>query len=368
MLRSFRRYLVAEYGNSWSEHLGSYSRLVHQSKNGSNIEKIRSLRTMKSQGYTKHRELYKDVIAFRECITRASGASFWDWNAGSRLNFWRWPRGFMKEARDGTLIFVQDKLPLYTKRQRWSTDEAARAKLLKKLLNVRQRGYVAKGHVISLTGFFAVKKGQSDIRVVYDATKCGLNQAVWAPNFFLPTIDASLRCMDPTTICGDIDLGEMFLNYPLDATLQPYAGVDVTDIEGEHKTGYLATRQWERWVRCLMGFKPSPYITTRAYAWSEETIRGDPSDESSLFHWDDVVLNMPGTSSYDPSRPWMYKVNSKTGQIAGDAITFVDDIRPTAPTIEMCERLAHQIASRCNYLGQQDAARKRREPSATPGM
>jgi hypothetical protein len=29
---------------------------------------------------------------------------------------------------------------------------------------------------------------------------------------------------------GDIDLGEMFLNYPLDPILRPYAGVDVTRV------------------------------------------------------------------------------------------------------------------------------------------
>ena len=77
---------------------------------------------------------------------------------------------------------------------------------------------------------------------------------------------------------------------------------------------------------------------------------------------------MPGTERYDPSKPWMYKYDSKKNSIACDAMTFVDDIRLTAPDLDSCERLAHQIASRCNYLGQQDVARKRREPSSSPGM
>jgi hypothetical protein len=42
--------------------------------------------------------------------------------------------------------------------------------------------------VSSLTSFFAVPKGTAGIRVVYDATRSGLNDAIWAPNFFLPTI------------------------------------------------------------------------------------------------------------------------------------------------------------------------------------
>ena len=64
--------------------------------------------------------------------------------------------------------------------------------------------------------------------MVYDATKCGLNAALWTHNFFLPTIDSILRNADENTWFGDINLGEMFLNYWLDKELRPYAGVDVT--------------------------------------------------------------------------------------------------------------------------------------------
>ena len=80
----------------------------------------------------------------------------------------------------------------------------------------------------SITGFFDVPKGDSDICMVYNATKCGLNDALWTPNFFLPTIDLILRNADADTWFGDIDLGEMFLNYWLDEELRPYAGVDVS--------------------------------------------------------------------------------------------------------------------------------------------
>jgi hypothetical protein len=34
--------------------------------------------------------------------------------------------------------------------------------------------------------FFEVNKG-SDICLVYNGTSCGLNNALWAPNFWLPT-------------------------------------------------------------------------------------------------------------------------------------------------------------------------------------
>ena len=115
--------------------------------------------------------------------------------------------------RDGTPLFIHPNLlPNYWKRQAWPSDKAERKKLGKKLNVVSDRRYICSGFVKSLTGFFPVKKGiDGDIRVVYDASKCGLNDALWCPNFFLPTIDSVLRNATSDTWFGDIDLGEMFL-------------------------------------------------------------------------------------------------------------------------------------------------------------
>ena len=38
-----------------------------------------------------------------------------------------------------------------------------------------------------------------DIRVVYNANNYGLNENVWAPKFYLPTIDAALRIIESTS-------------------------------------------------------------------------------------------------------------------------------------------------------------------------
>lgn len=101
-----------------------------------------------------------------------------------------------------------------------------------KINKVRERGCIVPGDVKLLTGFSAVPKGEGDIRIVYDATACGLNNALWAPSFFLPTIDSILRNADSGTWFGDIDLGEMFLNYFLDEEMRAWAGVDVREIGG----------------------------------------------------------------------------------------------------------------------------------------
>jgi hypothetical protein len=87
---------------------------------------------------------------------------------------------------------------------------------------------IVDGYTQGLHYFFAVPKGVDDIRIVYDATKSGLNQAVWSPNFFLPTMSSVLNHANDQTWYGDIDIGEMFLNYFLDPALRERAGIEVT--------------------------------------------------------------------------------------------------------------------------------------------
>ena len=115
----------------------------------------------------------------------------------------------------------------------------------------------------------------------------------------------------------------------LDERIRPFAGMDVIDCACEDINKQLKRRDWRRWERYLMCFRPCPYICTRGFGWSEEIIRGDPRGVGNVLGWNKVVLNMPGTSSCDLSMPWIYKQNTTTGKIAGDITTFVDDVIPT---------------------------------------
>jgi hypothetical protein len=74
-------------------------------------------------------------------------------------------------------------------------DAEKRSKVTEKLSKIIDRGYVTLGAVTCLSGFHAVKKGLKDFRLVYDASKCGVNSCVWAPNFGLPTVDSVLSCI-----------------------------------------------------------------------------------------------------------------------------------------------------------------------------
>ena len=363
VLSSFLSYLKSEY------YLNKMVKIYVPTVNKSvKVPKWTVVNRLGGSGKRREKsELLKDLEVGRDAVGRAAQATWWNWDGGSTLFFWRWPKWSKSSVRDGTKLFVDWSLmPSYWKRQKWPDDEAACNKLKKKLSNVRGKGYVQPGFVKILTSYFAVPKAKTDIRVVYDATACGLNDSLWAPNFFLPTVDSILRNASSSTWFGDIDLGEMFLNYPLDEAIRPYAGVDVSNVDLTELDMKGIRRIIERWVRCLMGFKPSPYITTQTFAWGEEIIQGNRLDPTNPFFWDKLILNLPGTPNYQPDKPWVYKWNSLKKIMASFFGTYIDDIRGGGSNEIECRRTIHRTACRINYLGQQEAPRKRGQATQNP--
>ena len=115
-----------------------------------------------------------------------------------------------------------------------------------------------------------------------------------------------------------------------------------------------------------MGFQSSPYLCTQAFGWSEDFIRGDPRNHpGNPLSWSEVVLNLPGSLTYQPTKPWVYRTKLDGG--AAFFGTYIDDIRTGDSTERGCRQATQRVASRINYLGQQDAPRKRRAPSKKPG-
>jgi hypothetical protein len=174
--RSLAEYLQEEYGKDWLQKR--------------DVENLRM-----------------DLVVGCKALRVAMLASWWAWEAGSVLFFWRWPREFRKEARDGTPVRIMGHLPKYRKPQRMEQDEVLREKVFSKIAKIRAWGYVRPGAVVSLTNFFSIPKDVTDIRMVYDATKSGLNDVVRVPSFGLPTVDSTLRGIEFSTYLGDIDLG-----------------------------------------------------------------------------------------------------------------------------------------------------------------
>jgi hypothetical protein len=60
--------------------------------------------------------------------------------------------------------------------------------------------------------------------MVYYGTKSGLNDTIWASNFYVPSIDSLVGLLDSNSWMSDINLGEFFLNFPLDETFQLLVG------------------------------------------------------------------------------------------------------------------------------------------------
>ena len=55
-----------------------------------------------------------------------------------------------------------------------------------------------------------VEKKVDKIRMIYDATKSRLYEAVWAQWFSFPTVDCQLRAVESDTFMADCDVGEIF--------------------------------------------------------------------------------------------------------------------------------------------------------------
>ena len=118
--------------------------------------------------------------------------------------------------------------------------------------------------------------------MVYDGTKCGLSDALFAPWFAVPTSASLERSVLPHMVQGDNDFGDMFLNFQLHLELQKYTGVDGSDLCHDEEAmawfkekGYDATRGIVlTWDRCAMGLAPSPYQAVQTGTRGKRVILG----------------------------------------------------------------------------------------------
>ena len=311
--------------------------------------------------------LMLDLVGMREILRRASYNSWFEYTAGSRLHFFRFPPKYVTIARDGVPVFFTAAGPTAILPQH-NMASAEREVLRKKILSMWQKRYldVPTGKLKSAISYFAVPKGETDgvvqdWRVVFHAGANGLNDCVWAPPFWLPSVESLLRIVDETSFMEDRDVGEMFLNYELHPAVRPFAGVDVKPMGFTHDE---CPNRWLWWTKNLMGFKSSPYNSVKMYLIAEEVIRGDRTDERNPFRWDHVDLNLPGSKNYTPSKAWISK-RRKDGSLASDIVVFVDDKRLAASGQVEVKEAGHRCSTREAYLGIQDALRKWRSAGGT---
>ena len=301
-----------------------------------------------------------------QILKHVEEASWWNWDGGSSLFFWRWPLSYMGDALYGVKPMFVGKPPNYWVPQPPIKDERQRTLVRKKIKKVMERGYLVptrRDKVRSLMFVFDVPKGENDIRMVYDGSKSGLNDALWAPWFPLPTAESFFDVLMPGYWLSDNDMGDFFLNFPMHQSLQSYCGVDVSELFPDESRKEMMIVMW---LRAAMGLTNSPHLTTMQAGVSDRLILGDRTEKGNPFEWERVVENLPGTPSYDGRFPWIYKVR-KDGRLAGDTRRFMDDLRNSAPTRRLAWEASTRIGKVTSWLGQQDAPRKRRPPSQTPG-
>ena len=222
--------------------------------------------------------------------------------------------------RERTPLFVRECVfPLFRNPQQVLKEPALADQIKDKINNVRVRRYIAWGQGLILTYYSHVPKGGSDIRIVYYLTACELKSALWAPFFKMTTVHNVFDC-DTRVLCfGDIDSGGMFLKYLLDISIRPFAVVYVSWIEGMEETkGEGGGIKWEIWTRMEMGVLSPPWVTTRLLSWAVEIIKGGLNSSENPCHWSQVILNCPGSVSYDPSVTRVYKLKQEMGCISED--------------------------------------------------
>ena len=274
-------------------------------------------------------------------------------------------------ARDGQPHYLIGDLPRFRKAQKKPRSKEEQEKVVEKFGKVRRKRYVDVGDVTSITHVFSVPKGLSDIRLVYNGTSSGLNDALWAPRFGLPMLEDTLRSLLPNYFQCDLDVGEMFLCFNLGMDLRPYAGVDITYMRNTSRATQEdwekgRDRTWERWHRNFMGMKDSPYRSIQLMLMMKKLAYGKRTDQNNPYQWERVELNLPGSEDYDPTLPWVMKVRID-GHLACEIYVYVDDCRITGWSKLECWRAARRLSGILNFLGCQDAFRKRTEPVVEAG-
>ena len=132
----------------------------------------------------------KDLHVGRQVLRSYLDSSFMTWDGGSTLIFWRWPSTSRLIARDGLPPYQLHPFPQTKKRLRFSSQNS-KQQILEKLLICLQKNYlelVSANKVQNYIDYFPVPKGEEDIRLVFNGTSCGINQTLFASNFWLSLI------------------------------------------------------------------------------------------------------------------------------------------------------------------------------------
>jgi hypothetical protein len=227
-------------------------------------------------------------------------------------------------------MWYRGTAPRYFLSQNKDKDPEVRQSMGVKLMKVFARRYFIYGMILSLKSFFAVSKGNTDIRLVYNGTSSGLNAHLWAPWFALSTMCVMLGALELDTFMADSESGGMILNFMFEERCARLAGVDLTHYVERGEGALEGKIHLVQWGRCLMAGTFSPYQTGQGMGHAKEMIMGDPNHELNVYQWKEVQMNLLDSLDYDSSLVWVSKFR-EAGRVTADLFIYMDDFRPTGP-------------------------------------
>ena len=164
LYNEFKQYLRRKFGQRWHSLLLEAQRF--------------NRRDTSLPPHPDLEEFSRDWSAGSHVLSCYNNSSYFGWERGSALIFWRWHPSAIKEARDGFLPFLIQQPPIYLRRPHPFPEEERRL-FFKKIFKFIETSYIipnsSKLPILSVVDYFAVPKGDSDIRPVFNGTTCGLN-------------------------------------------------------------------------------------------------------------------------------------------------------------------------------------------------
>jgi hypothetical protein len=207
-----------------------------------------------------------------------------------------------------------------------------------KVVKVHRLDYIKAGKIVSRKSFFSVDKGETDIRMVYNGTSCGLNNVLYTPHFGIPTVRETLRAIMPGFYQCDLDVQDQFLNFNLHNSLREYSGVDVHGVHSlaceDASWEVLWSARWEQWERNWMGLRDLPYRSLQWQVRLKLEVYGNRQVLTNHFHWDHIKFNLPGSWGYQSDLPWVMKIRAN-GLLATEIFVYVDNERAIGATADL---------------------------------
>lgn len=141
----------------------------------------------------------EDIEAVNDCMRRVKGCTYWSWERGSRIMFYKFPPEWRNDFRDGVKWWRLTTPPKGYMRNVKAPSREAELLTRLKIFKLKVKYYLDRSKLdldtmpTLLTPRFTVNKivlddgTVKDVRCVWDCTVNGLNATLYQPGFMMPS-------------------------------------------------------------------------------------------------------------------------------------------------------------------------------------